>query len=50
MAANNGKIRNEGEVDFKFNTSSGDAKSMCFQVAEVNKALAPVFGAGRLQS
>ena len=42
MAANNGRIRNEGEVDFKFNTSSGDAKSMCFQVAEVNKALAAV--------
>ena len=42
VAANNGRIRNEGEVDFKFNTSSGDAKSMCFQVAEVNKALAAV--------
>ena len=25
-----------------FNTSSGDMKSMCFQVAEVNKALAAV--------
>jgi hypothetical protein len=42
VAANNGRIKNEGEVDFKFNTSSGDLKSMCFQVAEVNKALAAV--------
>jgi hypothetical protein len=42
VAANNGRIRNEGEVNFKFNTSSGDLKSMCFQVAEVNKALAAV--------
>ena len=40
VAANNGRIRNEGEFDFKFNSSSGDAKSMCFQVAEVNKSLA----------
>ena len=42
MAANNSRFRNLGEVDFKFNTSSGDAKSMCFQVAEVNKVLAAV--------
>ena len=42
VAASNGRIRNEGEVDFKFNMSSGDMKSMCFQVAEVNKALAVV--------
>jgi hypothetical protein len=42
VAANNGRIKNEGEVNFKFNTSSGDSKSMCFQVAEVNKALAAV--------
>ena len=42
VAANNGRIKNEGEVDFKFNVSSGDMKSMCFQVAEVNKALAAV--------
>ena len=41
-AANNGRIRNEGEVDFNFNTSSGDTKSMRFQMAEVNKALAAV--------
>ena len=33
---------NECEVNFKFNTSSGDLKSMCFQVADVNKALAAV--------
>ena len=42
VAANNGRIQNEGEVDLQFNTSSGDTKSMCFQVAEVNKALAAV--------
>ena len=42
VAANNGRIRDEGEVDFKFNTSSGDAKSMCFQVAEVKMVLAAV--------
>ena len=42
VAANNDRIRNEGEVNFKFNTSSGDLESMCFQVAEVNKALAAV--------
>ena len=28
VAANNGRIRNAGEVDFEFNTSSGDMKSM----------------------
>ena len=42
MAAHNGRLRNEVEVDFKFNTSSGDTRSMCLQVAEVNKALAAV--------
>ena len=42
MAANTGRIRHEGEVNFKFNTSSGDMKSMCFLVAEVNTALAVV--------
>ena len=42
VAASNGRIKNEGEVNFKFNTSSGDMKSMCLQVAEVNKALAAV--------
>ena len=26
VAASNGRIKDEGEVDFKFNTSSGDAK------------------------
>ena len=42
VAANNGRIKHEGEVNFKFNTSIGDMKSMCFQVAEANKALAAV--------
>ena len=42
MAVNNGRIKNEGEVDFNFKTSSGDMKSMCFQAAEDNKALAAV--------
>ena len=30
VVANNGRIKNEGEGDFKFNTSSTDMKSMCF--------------------
>ena len=42
VAANNGKLPNEGEFDFKFKTSDGQRKSLLFQVAEVNKALGSV--------
>jgi hypothetical protein len=42
FACNNGRIKNEGEVDFRFETTDGTSMSWCFQVAEVNKALAAV--------
>ena len=42
VAANGSRIRNEGEVDFKFETKNGDKHSWTFQVAEVNKVLASV--------
>ena len=42
VAANGSRIRNEGEVDFKFETKNGDKHSWVFQVAEVNKVLASV--------
>ena len=42
VACNNGRIKNEGEVDFQFETTDGTSMSWCFQVAEVNKALAAV--------
>ena len=42
VACNNGRIKNEGEVDFQFETTDGTPMSWCFQVAEVNKALAAV--------
>ena len=41
-AANKGRIANEGEVDFKFQTMEGCDEEMCFQIAEVNKALAAI--------
>ena len=41
-AANKGRIANEGEVDFKFQTMEGYDEEMCFQIAEVNKALAAI--------
>ena len=41
-AANNGRIPNEGEVDFEFETMEGDYESWLFQIAEVNKALAAI--------
>ena len=41
-AANKGRIANEGEVDFKFQTTEGYDEEMCFQIAEVNKALAAI--------
>ena len=42
VAANNGRIANEGEVDLKFHTAEGNKEDLCFQIAEVNKALAAV--------
>ena len=41
-AANKGRIPNEGEVDFKFETIDGHDEEMTFQIAEVNKALAAI--------
>ena len=42
LAANNGRIANEGECDFKFATVEGHEQCMTFQIAEVNKALGSV--------
>jgi hypothetical protein len=42
LAANNGRIANEGECDFKFATTEGHEQNMSFQIAEVNKALGSV--------
>ena len=42
VAANSGRIPNEGECDFKFYTSEGQEQSLTFQIAEVNKALGSI--------
>ena len=42
VAANNGRIENEGEAEFDFITNEGNNLSWTFQVAEVNKVLASV--------
>ena len=42
IAANEGKIANEGETEFKFETMEGFEESWLFQIAEVNKALAAI--------
>ena len=42
LAANNGRIANEGECDFKFSTVEGHQQNLTFQIAEVNKALGSV--------
>ena len=42
VAANNGRIPNEGEVDFAFTTAEGNSEEFVVQVAEVNKALGAV--------
>ena len=42
LAANNARIKNEGEVDFQFQSDNHDFHSWVFQVAEVNKALCAV--------
>ena len=42
VAANKGRIPNEGEADFEFTTNEGIEESWIFQMAEVNKALASI--------
>ena len=42
VAANNARIANQGECDFKFSTKEGQEESFTFQIAEVNKALCAV--------
>ena len=42
VAANDGRIPNEGETDFKFKTKEGQDKDWKFQIAEVNKALGAI--------
>ena len=42
VAANHGRIPNEGEVDFAFQTAEGYDEEMCMQIAEVNKALGSI--------
>ena len=42
VAANNGRIPNEGEVDFEFLTEQGQPEFLVMQIAEVNKALGSV--------
>ena len=42
MAANDGRIRNDGEADLRFQTVEGHCECLTFQIAEVNKALGAV--------
>ena len=42
VVANDGRIPNEGEADFDFQTKDGKSLSWLFQIAEVNKTLAAV--------
>ena len=42
VAANDGRIRNEGEADLDFMSKEGHEHSWTFQIAEVNKVLASV--------
>ena len=42
VVANDQRIPNEGEADFRFSTKDGKPMSWLFQVAEVNKTLAAV--------
>ena len=42
MAANDGRIPNEGEYDFSFSTAECTPEVMTFQIAEVNKALGSI--------
>ena len=42
VAANDGRIPNEGEYEVKFSTAEGQDQCLTFQIAEVNKALCAV--------
>ena len=42
VGAGGDKIKNEGEVDFDFETTEGHPQSVVFQIAEVNKPLGSV--------
>ena len=42
IAANKGRIPNEGEVNFEFETMEGEYENWLFQIAEVNKALGAI--------
>ena len=42
VAADNARIKNEGEFDFHSETKEGHKESYTFQIAEVNKALMAV--------
>ena len=42
VVANDGRIPNEGEADFNFQTKDGQQMTWLFQIAEVNKTLASV--------
>ena len=42
VAANNGRIANEGEYDLNFSTTEGNKQCLTFQIAEVNKALCSI--------
>ena len=42
VAADNGRIPNEGEIEFPFQTKDGTKHEWTFQVADVNKVLAAV--------
>ena len=42
VVANDGRIPNEGEAEFAFQTKDGQQMTWLFQIAEVNKTLASV--------
>ena len=42
VSATSGRIANEGECDFHFQTKDGEEQEFTFQIAEVNKALCAV--------
>ena len=42
VTANDGRIPNEGETQFKFKTNEGHDQDWLFQIAEVNKALGSI--------
>ena len=42
VTANDGVIYNEGEYDFKFQTTEGNEEMVTMQIAQVNKALGSV--------